>query len=123
MSKNKNILLIICLILENVIILFLGNLYLQHESYTEIVRLNYGLKEECTKLLISDDLISILQKMRKFHPAISLYNRDTIQLYYGIEYSESPGVGLLFDDNYRLISKACSANWDPVSTSTNYFNL
>ena len=77
-----------------------------------------GQATACESINISEDLFTVLSKMNKFYPDISLRSSDDIELYYGSEASKGSDVGagveFLFNKDYKLTYKTCDGKWEPA---------
>lgn len=103
--------IITLIILENMAVLFVGAMYLQYQEYQKTLIANQGLIEKCEDLSYSDDFFTILEKMNEYLPTV-LVRTHYIHLNYGNEIPSGSGVGLLFDNTYKLVDKFCSNEWE-----------
>ena len=102
----------IAVVLENICLFYLTKFYLEQKNYQNIMQSRQGLVQACENVVISEDLASVLQKMKNYNPSVSMLS-GMLNLNYGSMQSEGAGVGFLFDGNYKLTHKACDSAWEP----------
>ncbi len=122
MKKNIRVYLIAVLVVENIILLGLADVHRQQKIHAESLVENQGVTQACNSLRISEDFSTVLTDMKGFTPTVSKLSGD-VYLRYGHEWSDGPGVGLLFDSNFKLSHKACNSAWEPALVGIEVVNI
>ncbi|MFA6304659.1 MAG: hypothetical protein WC669_02870 [Patescibacteria group bacterium] len=111
-NATKIAIVLILFVLENLLLWYIADSNFQNKQYQKKLASNQGLTKACKELALSENLFSILQKMKGYWPTADILF-DKVHLSYGDEWFENPGVGLLFNKDYKLEFKTCNDNWEP----------